>query len=250
MATYTSPSTPANTSRPTSSPTHTLTPTFTPRPSPTATRTPTPTATPTPQPKKEVFPEVWSLNDFDRTSYEFKANCFGEYSKLEECLLWEVTRVVVRSPEGREFELAKDFNVNSYSGEVTRRWVLYGPKDGGLPVAGKYTFAYYIGERVALRQEVQYEPKTVDFPKDVKWRREGKDLVVSWTAPAKVDDTMWYKVLVFPRDRPVISNIFKWDATEARLPSLPLEEGEEASLNVTLYFRGGAASSEHQRIVW
>ena len=80
-----------------------------------------------PPAQQEVSPEVWSSNGYDGQTYAFKMNCFGEFDVLEACLLFDVTRVTVVGPSGTEFELDKDFNINAYSGEVTRRLVLYGP---------------------------------------------------------------------------------------------------------------------------
>ena len=55
----------------------------------------------------------------------------------------DVNGVVVVSLDQREFDLQMDFNINAYSGEVTRRWVLYGSSGGGLPMPGKYQVFYY-----------------------------------------------------------------------------------------------------------
>src|SRR3989344_3988085 len=75
----------------------------------------------------KFFPEVWSQHSPYGQSYEFKVNCFGDYQILNECFLWDLDSVKVISPNGTVYFLNKDFNINNYSGEVTRRWVLYGP---------------------------------------------------------------------------------------------------------------------------
>ncbi|MDP6580622.1 MAG: VanZ family protein [Vicinamibacterales bacterium] len=135
----------------------------------------------TPSLQNQVFPEVWSSNGFDGRTYEYKTNCAENFTVLETCFLWDVTAVVVETPNGGRFELNKDFNINAYSGEVTRRWVLYGPTGAGLPVPGMYQFRYFQGETLELTQDVSYSPETVGFPTNVQWRREGNDLVAEWT---------------------------------------------------------------------
>ena len=198
-----------------------------------------------------AFPQVWSINAFDGQSYEFKTNCVGEFVELETCFLWDVTAVLVEAPGGLRFELDKDFNINAYSGEVTRRWVLYGPTGGGLPVAGNYRFVYYRGAEVALTQTVSYAPAVVGYPRNLIWRREGNDLVVDWTPPAGAQAGMWYKVLLFPPNNgAVISNTFEWNASSARLPNIPLADGVEATLNVAIYFDDGFSPSEYLSLSW
>ena len=198
----------------------------------------------------EVYSEVWSSNGYDGQTYEFKTNCVGEYDRLETCPLYEMTRVNVVGPDGGEYELRKDFNINSYSGEVTRRWVLYGPSCEGLPMEGRYRFNYYRDELLALKQTVDYEPDFVDYPRNVTWAREGADLVVTWDPPGGLDSGMWYKALVFPGDGELISEIFEWHASSARLPEIPLEDGAGAEVNVAIYYPGGYAYSEYVPLEW
>ncbi len=198
-----------------------------------------------------VWPNVWTINAFDGPSYEFKSNCTNvESDELETCFLWTVTAVIVEAPDGRRFELDKDFCINSYSGEITRRFVLYGPPDDGLPVAGEYRFLYYEGEEIVLTQIVDYVPETIGFPTDVTWRREGDDLVAEWTPPEGTRPDMWYKVLLFPFGGNVISNVFEWDASSARLPNIPLKDGAEGTLNVAIYFQDGFSPSEYLPFTW
>ena len=197
-----------------------------------------------------VWPQVWSQNAFDGQSYEFKTNCGTDHIELETCFLWDVTEVIVEAPDGDLFELEKDFNINGYSGEVTRRWVLYGPVGAGLPGAGEYRFLYYRGEELALTQVVAYQPETVGFPTDVVWVREGDDLVVSWTPPAGASPGMHYKVLMFPDGGSVISLIFDWDASHARLSDVPLPDGATGTLNVAIFFDGGFSPSRYLPFTW
>lgn len=201
-------------------------------------------------PEPDIYPEVWSSNEPDGETYEFKVNCFGEFDELETCFLFDVTNVLVVGPAGASFELDKDFNINAYSGEVTRRWVLYGPPGEGLPQPGTYRFLYYRSEELVREQTVRYEPEVADYPRNVSWRREGEDLVVGWTAPEGVRPGMSYKVLVFPEDGEVISLQFEWDVSEARLAEVPLQEGDLAEVNVAVYFSGGYAKSENIPLTW
>ncbi len=193
----------------------------------------------------DVFPEVWSMNGFDGKGYEYKVNCGGNYDKLEECFLFDLTRVVVTTPNGTRFELEKDFNINSYSGEVTRRWVLYGNPGGGLPLNGEYSFNYFKKGELVLEQKVDYKPEVIDFPRDVKWSFDGDDIIVSWSPPDGMKTGMWYKVLLFPENGQVISRVFEWDANTARMNDLPLKKGDKATLNVAAYFKGGYSYSEY-----
>ena len=203
-----------------------------------------------PSPLEVAFPEVWSSNGYDGQTYEFKSNCVGDFVELETCFLWDMTAVAVEAPTGERFELQKDFNVQAYSGEVTRRWVLYGPPGVGLPEPGDYRFPYYRNADLALTQVVSYSPETVDYPTGVLWRRDGNDLVVQWTPPAGARPGMNYKVLIFPDSGNVISNLFEWDASSARLPNVPLDAGATGTINVAIYFSGGYAYSERLSMTW
>lgn len=211
--------------------------------------TPSPPSPP-PLARDPVFAEVWSINAFDGRSYEFKTNCVGDFIGLESCFLWDLTSVVVTSPSGDRYALQKDFNVQAYSGEVTRRWVLYGPAGAGLPAAGEYRFLYYRGTEVALTQTASYEPAVIGHPTAITWRREDRDLVVQWTPPAGMTSSMYYKVLLFPSGGSVISSVIEWTAASARLPAIPLSSGTTGTLNVAAYFKGGYAPSQYLPFTW
>ena len=198
----------------------------------------------------DAFPEVWSSNGYDGQTFEYKTNCFDEYETLDSCFLSEVSQVSVVAPGGSSFDLEKDFNVNGYSGEVTRRWVLYGPPGEGLPVPGEYRFQYFRATELVLEQTVAYEPEVIGFPADVSWSREGDDLLVEWTPSGDARPGMWHKVLVFPTDGELISQVFEWDSRKARLNDIPLNEGAQGHVNVAVYFRGGYAYSEYVPFVW
>ena len=198
-----------------------------------------------PKPENDIYPEVWSMNGYDGQGYEYKVNCGSDYVVLETCFLWNLTNVIVVSPNGTEFELNKDFNINNYSGEVTRRWVLYGPVGGGLPSSGEYSFNYYIDDEIIFMQNIDYEPETIGIPKDIKWNLDGKNITVNWTPPEGMKPGMWYKVLLFQENGHVISDVFDWNANSARMDDLPLKHGDKFTLNVAAYFRGGYSYSDY-----
>jgi hypothetical protein len=202
------------------------------------------------QPDNDVYPEVWTKNGYDGESYEFKSNCGPDYDTLETCFLYDVTRVTVTNPSGKVFELDKDFNVNEFSGEITRRWVLYGPPDGKLPESGTYKFEYYENDDVTLTQAFDYQPQIISYPSNISWQQDGNDLLVNWTPPDGVQQGMWYKVLIFHGSEQPISQEVEWDANSARLINVPLNSGEEASLNVSSYFSGGYAYPKNIDITW
>ena len=183
----------------------------------TSTRQPEASALFEPAPHSRTYPEVWSSNGPDGQTYEFKVNCSGNHDILETCYLFALSDVIVIDPTGAEFELSKDFNVNAYSGEVTRRWVLYGPSNQGAPTPGEYIFRYYRSGELDLEESVDYTPEIVGYPRDVSWIRDGSDLLVSWVPPGRVTQDMWYKVLVFPEDGEVISLQFDWNVSEGCL---------------------------------
>ena len=198
----------------------------------------------------DIYPEDWTQNSPTGESYEFKVNCGSNYQKLEECFLWDLDEVRVSDEKGMEYNLEKDFNINSYSGEVTRRWVLYGPQKAQLPSKGKYIFNYHKNGEKLFTQEVDYTPEVVGIPKALKWKKENNNLIVSWTPPEGVKEGMWYKVIIFPQEGQVISKQFNWDAKSGILDDLPLKQGEEAEFNVAIFFRGGYAYTENIPLLW
>jgi hypothetical protein len=239
-------------------------PAASPRASPAASQLTTPTSAstrppaspsrpaPAPSPTVDIHSEVWTKNGYDGASYEYKVNCGSNYATLEECFLWDLTRVAVTAPSGQVYELAKDFNINSYSGEVTRRWVLYGPAGGGLPAAGNYTFTYQRNQETLLTQTVVYTPEVVDPPSNVTYVRDGDDLRISWQAPAGISSRMWYKPSVDPpgNDRQIISLVIGWDQTSATLADVPVGPGEQIEINVAVFFPGGYAYPAPLVITW
>lgn len=205
------------------------------------------------EPLVQIYPEVWSQHSPLGESWEFKVNCFGIYSKLEECFLWDLDLVQVITPTNSRYHLKKDFNVNNYSGEVTRRWVLYGPANESLPVSGNYTFLYSKHNTTIYTQTISYAQSKIAYPTNVKWSRKANDLYVTWTRPFGVDKTMNYKVIIwneYGTPQSFVSKVFPWDAQEGTLQSVPFIEGGNYSLNVAIFFKGGYAYSEYVKFTW
>lgn len=207
---------------------------------------------PSPSPNYDIHAEVWTKNGYDGASYEYKVNCGPNYAILETCFLWDLSRVVVTSPSGTIYDLNKDFNTNAYSGEITRRWVLYGPAGGGLPLSGKYVFTYYKGDSVSLTQELNYTPELVSPPTNITYTKEGNDITISWRAPSGINSKMWYKPSIDPpgNERQIISKVIEWDATSAKLEKVPVSAGEQVEVNVAIFFQGGYAYPKPIMITW
>jgi len=201
-------------------------------------------------PEHGIYPQVWTKNGYDGASYEFKVNCCPDYKKLEACFLWDLTRVSVTDPSGQSYELKKDFNIQEYSGEITRRWVIYGEADADFPKPGQYTFAYFKDNKEVYSQVVDYSPKIISYPTNIKIKQRGSDLYVSWTPPEGMKQGMTYKVIVFRNNQGVISKLLEWNTTEAILENLPLQPGEKASMNVSSYFDGGYAYPRSIDFIW
>lgn len=202
------------------------------------------------QNKYDIYPEVWTQNGYDGASYEFKVNCGPNYRTLKECFLWDLTQVTVTNPSGQQFNLEKDFNTNTYSGEVTRRWVLYGEAKAGFPKSGTYTFDYYQSKTKIFSQNLDYQPEIIGYPTNIVWQRSGTDLKVSWQPPEGMKAGMWYKVLIFQTSGNLISQQVDWDKSSTTLKDVPLSQGEKADMNVSSYFRGGYAYPKSVEILW
>jgi hypothetical protein len=208
--------------------------------------------------------EVWSKNGPDGPSYEFKVNdCCSGYDTigkrpgcgtLQSGFLWECDSVSVVDPGGREFQLAKDFNINTYSGEVTRRWVLYGPAGAGLPKTGRYTFRFYRNRRLVGQNLVRYDQDTIGYPTDVRCRRDGGSLEVTWNPPRGDAAGTWYKVIVYGVSDPsFFSRQFdnsRGTLASATLTDVPMREGNSYDVNVAIYYAHGYAYSEMYRMAW
>ena len=201
---------------------------------------------------QDIYPEVWAQISPTGQSYEYKVNCGANYSKLETCFLWNIDQVIVTSPSGKKYSLQKDFNINTYSGEVTRRWVLYGPNGAGLPENGQYTFTYYREEAVLYVQTVSFTSSVMSVPTQVTVSQVGNDLHVSWQPPSGITSDMWYKVIVFIKSNGqfATSLSFPPSSTEATLPAPPLTPGVSYDLNVALYWPTGYAYSINVPFTW
>ncbi|MEK6894541.1 MAG: hypothetical protein AABX10_03690 [Nanoarchaeota archaeon] len=203
--------------------------------------------------KYKVFSEVWSQNSPYGQSYEFKVNCFGDYTKLETCFLWDVDFVHVISPNFTIYNLEKDFNINNYSGEVTRRWVLYGDYNSSLLAKGNYTFEFIVNGSILVKDAVSYEPSMIGYPTNVRWERRANNLYVSWTPPEGVWEDNFYKVIIWEEygtPDTFISDRFNGTAVDAVLPNVSFIEGGNYSVNVAVYFKNGYAFSEYIKFQW
>lgn len=161
--------------------------------------------------------------------------------------------MLVTTPSGELIELEKDFNTNEFSGEITRRWVLYGPKDGHLPEQGDYVYRYSRGDELLYEQAIPYDSGVISYPTGVEWTRDGRDIVVTWNPPPEAAKDMHYKALIWQvEDTPetFISDVFDWDADSAVLRDVPMIVGGKYSLNVAIYFDDGYAYSDYVIFEW
>lgn len=167
-----------------------------------------------------IWPQGWSQHSPAVKSWEYKVNCGEASSHTDPCFLSDLSSVRVTTPAGELIELGKDFNTNEFSGEITRRWVLYGPEDGNLPDQGDYVFSYNRGDELVYEQVIPYDSGVISYPTGVEWRRSGQDIVVTWNPPAEAEKGMWYKPIIWQvEDTPevLISDVFDWDADTAVL---------------------------------
>jgi len=181
-------------------------------------------------------------------------NDFQPFTKeLETGFLSTVDGVIVTDPGGRTFTLERDYNVNEYSGEVTRRFVLYGPPDGGLPETGEYRFSFIKAGKIVGVKTVDYVQSQLGYPTDVRWERRGGGLYVEWTPPANVGKENWYKVIVWDTegdwDTPT-SLVFDWDASDGLLEGVPFVDYGVYQLEVALFSDVGYAYSEYHHFIW
>ena len=201
---------------------------------------------------QDIYPQVWAQISPTGKSYEYKVNCGRNYSKLETCFLWNIDQVIVTSPAGDKYSLQKDFNINNYSGEVTRRWVLYGPDGTGLPENGQYLFTYYKNGEILNTQTVSYTSSELSIPTQVVVSQLGNDLHVTWQPPSGVTSEMSYKVIVFVRSNGqfATSLSFPPSSSEATLPAPPLTPGSRYFVKVALYWPTGYAYSVDAPFTW
>jgi len=144
-----------------------------------------------------IWPQVWSQHSPAVKSWEYKVNCGEASSHTDPCFFSDLSSVRVTTPSGDRIELEKDFNANEFSGEITRRWVIYGPQDGDLPDQGDYVFSYNRGDKLLYEQVIPYNSGVISFPTGVEWRRAGQDIVVTCNPPAETEKGMWYKPIIW-----------------------------------------------------
>lgn len=200
----------------------------------------------------KIYPQVWSHNSPDGESYEYKVNCSNDYSTLETCFLWDIDQVVVTAPDGEKYQLNKDFNIEKYSGETTRRWVLYGPMGAGLPKNGVYIFSFIKEGSIILSRELKFEEKIVPFPEDITVAQEGKGLHVTWQPAEGKTPEMDYKVIIFDNatGKLAASQSFPEDAKDVLLPDLPLIPGRTYRVVIATFSHIGFSESKQIRLNW
>lgn len=200
----------------------------------------------------KIYPQVWSHNSPHGTSYEYKVNCSNDYSILETCFLWDIDQVHVTTPDGEQFALEKDFNIQSYSGETTRRWVLYGPIGAGVPINGIYTFSFIRENSIILFRELKYEEKIVPFPEKITVLQEGNGLHVTWDPAQGKTPDMDYKVIVFDdtTGQVAASQSFPSNSKDVFLPALPLIPGRTYRVIVATFSHFGFSESEQILLKW
>lgn len=198
-------------------------------------------------------PEVVYGNQQDGLSYEYKTGCVGDYPVLDTCFLWDLDSVTVTTPSGKVVPLQKDFNHNNYSGEDTRRWVIYGPGGSGLPENGTYVFTYTKNNNVVLVQKVVFAlPKLVERPSHVVVTQNGNDLHVTWQPPQGISPEGHYKVIIGDTKTGlfVTSQIFPWDSFDVVLPNPPLVSGTSYDIGVDWGGPSGYSGSDVAKIIW
>lgn len=206
-----------------------------------------------PEQKRIIFSEVWSQNSPYGESYEFKVNCIGEFETLNECFLFDVEAVTVTAPDKTIYELEKDFNINNYSGEITRRWVLYGPQNASLPESGSYIFTFIKENKNVLTDVVKYMQDYISYPTNVQVEREGNNIKTSWFPPLRIPEESWYKVIIwneYGTSQLFISQQFPSNVKEVTLSNVPLIEKGNYSLNIALFYRNGYSYSEYYKFTW
>ena len=194
----------------------------------------------------DIWPEVYSQNGPDISSWEYKVNCGSDNN----CFLSDLTAVNVTTPANEVISLDRDFYTNTFSGEVTRRWVKYGPPDGDFPWTGDYLFEYFKGEQLVLETRFPFCGKPLPLPRDVYWTRSGSDLHIQWTEPPS--SVGFIKVIVFDQvsvDSNVISVVVSKDSSGTVVVNAPLINGDPYSTSVAFFWDDGY-SYTWETMVW
>lgn len=200
----------------------------------------------------DVYPQVWSHNSPFGKAFEYKVNCDLDFQILETCFLWDIDQVVVTNPNGLNISLNKDFNKEPYSGEITRRWVLYGPYGSGLPENGTYIFTYYRNNQIELTQAVEYSQSILEMATQITVRQEGSGLHVKWLPPQGVTAETTYKVIIWDDQtgQMAASQLYPADSQDIFMPDLPLIPGRVYYVVVPIYNNYGFAESEQIKFTW
>jgi hypothetical protein len=159
---------------------------------------------------------------------------------------------VVTNPKGGKIALNKDFHRDPYSGEIARRWVLYGPYGSGLPENGTYIFTYYKNGQIMLTQEVVYSQSILEMATEVTVEQEGSGLHVKWLPPQGATSDMSYKVIIWDDQtgQMAASQSYPGDSREVFMPDLPLTPGRVYYVVVPIYNNYGFAESEEIKFEW
>jgi len=193
----------------------------------------------------DIWPQVYSQNGPGISSWEYKVNCGSD-----NCFLSDLTAVNVTTPANEVISLDRDFYTNTFSGEVTRRWVKYGPSDGDFPWAGDYLFEYFKANKLELETRLPFCGVPLPLPQDVSWTRSGSDLHVQWAEPPS--SVGFIKVLVFDQvsvDSNVISVVYSKDSSGTVVVDAPLINGDSYSASVSFFWDDGY-SYTWETIVW
>ena len=156
----------------------------------------------------------------------------------------------VTTPANEVISLDRDLSTNTFSGEVTRRWVKYGPSDGQFPWTGDYSFEYFKGEDLVLETTMPFCGVPLSLPQDVSWTRSGSDLNVQWAEPPS--SVGFIKVLVFDQvsvDSNVISVVYSKDSSGTVVVDAPLINGDSYYASVAFFWDDGY-SYTWETIVW
>ena len=177
-------------------------------------------------------------------------NCGSSVSSSDvPCFLSDLTAVNVTTPANEVISLNRDFNTNPFSGEVTRRWVKYGPSNGAFPPAGDYMFEYFEGEQLVLVTRLPFCGEPLPLPQDVSWMRSGSNLDVQWAEPPS--SVGWIKVLVFDGSSGsnVISVVVSKGSSGTVVVDAPLINGGSYSASVSFFWDDGY-SYTMETVVW
>ena len=201
----------------------------------------------------DIWPQVYSQNGPAISSWEYKVNCGPSSSSDDHCFLSDLSAVIVTTPANEVISLDRDFNTNPFSGEVTRRWVKYGPSSGTFPLSGEYTFEYFDGEQLVLATRLPFCGVPLPLPQDASWTRSGStrtvvpSKMVPWSEPPS--SVGWIKVLVFDESGNVLSVVVSKSSSGTVFVDAPLIDGGSYSASVAFFWDDGYAYT-WDTLVW